>query len=204
MDAELVSLVSDIVIGVSAVVVAVVAFFGLRTWRKELAGKAKFDVARNIMRLGFKFTDDFQAARNPFTWLGEYDSRQQQENESEAESRVLNEWYARNRRLQPLIEDLQKLQEAGWEAETVLGKNSSKRVSEAITVFRHSYAELSSAIDSYFETRHEEVIKHEKYQEQDWLKELKKEIYSAKEDDLSKKIDEAKDQLASALKAYVK
>ena len=204
MDAELVSLVSDIVVGLCAIAVAIVAVFGLRTWRKELTGRAKFDVARNVMRLGFKFKDDFQAARNPFTWLGEYDSRQQQENESKAESRVLNEWYARNRRLQPLIEDLQKLQEVGWEAEIVLGENSSERVSEAIAVFRHSYAELSSAIYSYFETRRDEAVTGDMYHDQDWLKELKKEIYSAKDDDFFKRIDEATNQLGSALKAYVK
>ena len=204
MDAELVSLVSDIVVGLCAIAVAIVAVFGLRTWRKELTGRAKFDVARNVMRLGFKFKDDFQAARNPFAWLGEYDSRQQQENESKAESRVLNEWYARNRRLQPLIEDLQKLQEVGWEAEIVLGENSSERVSEAIAVFRHSYAELSSAIYSYFETRRDEAVTGDMYHDQDWLKELKKEIYSAKDDDFFKRIDEATNQLGSALKAYVK
>ncbi len=204
MDAELVSLVSDIVLGLCAVVVAVVAFFGLRTWREELTGKAKFKVARNVMLLGFKLNADFQAARNPFTWHGEHDGRQQRENESQDESRVLDEWYARNRRLQPLIEDLQKLQEAGWEAEVVLDEESSKQVSGAIEVFRDNFAELSSVIYSYFETRRDEVIKNEMYKDQDWLRGLHKEIYSAKEDDISKKIDGATSQLASALRAYVK
>jgi len=40
MDAELVSLVSDIVVGLCAIAVAIVAVFGLRTWRKELKKKS--------------------------------------------------------------------------------------------------------------------------------------------------------------------
>ena len=67
MDAELVSLVSDIVVGLCAVVVAVVAFFGLRTWRKELTGKAQFEVARDMMLLGLKLDADFQWVRYPLT-----------------------------------------------------------------------------------------------------------------------------------------
>ena len=77
-------------------------------------------------------------------------------------------------------------------------------MSEAIKVFRRSYAELSSAIEYYFETRHEEVTKNEMYHDQDWLRELKKEIYSSEGDGFSPKISGAKDQLASALRAYVK
>jgi len=64
-------------------------------------------------------------------------------------------------------------------------------------------AELSSAVDSYFETRHDEVIRNSVNPDQDWLKELGKVIYSAGEDDFSKEISGAKDQLASALGAYV-
>jgi chromate transport protein ChrA len=51
MDANTVSMISDIVVGFSALVVAIVAFFGLRTWRKELTGKAKYEIARNIVTL---------------------------------------------------------------------------------------------------------------------------------------------------------
>lgn len=199
-----IELVRDIVVGVSAIVVAVVAFFGLRTWRRELTGKAKFDVARNMMLLGFKLRADFQWVRHISTSSWEFAGRQQQENESEDASRVLNEWYAKRSRLQPLIENLQKFQEAGWEAEIVLGEDSSRHVLEAITVFRESYGDLSSAIESYFETRHEEVIKGDMYHDQDWLKELRKIIYSVSRDDFSKRIEGATERLSSALKVYVK
>lgn len=204
MDGELVSLLCDIAIGVAAVVVAFVGVFGLRTWRKELTGKAKFDVTRNVMLLGFKLKDDFQWATSPFTSSGESVGRPRKENESSSESAVLDEWYARQRRLQPMVEDLQKLQTAGWEAEILLGEDSKKSVSEAVEIFRHTYGELASAIESYFEERHKEAIGTSVDIAQGWLKELRRIIYSASGGDLLNRIDEAVAQLAFILKAYVK
>jgi len=134
MDAELISLVRDIVVGVSALVVAIIAFLGLRTWRKELTGKAKFDIARNVMLLGLKLKAHFEWARNPFTYSTEYIGRSRQENEPPNVSQVLDEWYARGSRLKPLQEDLVKIQEASWEAKILLSKDAGKRVSEAYIV----------------------------------------------------------------------
>lgn len=204
MEAELVSLLSDIAIGVAAVVVAVVGVFGLCTWRKELTGKAKFNVARNVMLLAFKLKADFEWATNPMTSSGEFVDRPHGEKESPDESRVLDEWHARQRRLQPLVEDLQKLQTAGWEAEILLGEDSGKSVSEAIGIFRRNYAELATAIESYFEETYREASRTSESIDRGWLKGLKKIIYSASSGDLLKQIDKATAELASTLKAYVK
>lgn len=204
MDAELVSVGSDILIALSAVAVAIVAFKGLATWRKELTGKAKFDIARNMMTLGYRLKADFERARFPVSSAEEYADRPRQENESPEASREWDAWYARNKRLQPLIEDLAKLQEAGWEAQVVLSEDASKQVSEAIAVFRSSYGELGSAIDEYFLERIERISKGHAVWDDAWLKELRKDISSRPGDSLSQNIDEAIEKLASALKVYVK
>jgi len=204
MDAELASLLSDIAIGVAAVIVAVVGLVGLRTWRKELTGRAKFEVSRNVMLLAFKLKADFEWATNLATYSEEFVDRPHGENESQAESSVLNEWHARHRRLKPLVEDLHKLLTAGWEAEILLGEDSGKSVSEAIGIFRRNYAELATAIESYFEQTYREANRTSVNTAQDWLKELRKIIYSAPDAKLLKQIDEATAQLASTLKAYVK
>jgi len=203
MDAELVSIASDIAIGVSALIVAGVAFFGVRTWRKELTGKAKFDIARNVLLLGLKLKADFELARNPFTYSTEYAGRSRQENEPSNISQVLDEWYARSNRLKPLQEDLVKIQEACWEAEILVGEDVSKRVSEAVGVYIHSYADLSAAIYSHFEVRRE-TSASAPYKDQNWLRELHKTIYSGTKDDFSKQIEEATNSLKTALQAYVK
>ena len=204
MDAELVSIASDIAVGVSALIVAGVAFFGVRRWRKELTGKAKFDAARNVMLLGFRLNAGFESARNPFTFSTEHTGRSRQENEPANVSQVLDEWYARGSRLKPLYEDLVKIQEASWEADILLGEDSGKRVSEAVAAYRDSHAELSSAIYAYFQTRREEVIGSGSYKDQDWLKKLHKIIYGQTEDDFSKRIEDATTKLKTGLQACVK
>ncbi len=204
MDAELVSIASDIAVGVAALIVAGVAFFGVRRWRKELTGKAKFDAARNVILLGLRLNAGFESARNPFTYSTEHTGRSRQENEPSDVSQVLDEWHARGNRLKPLHEDLVKIQEASWEADILLGEDSSKRVAEAIEGFSKSYGELSSAIYYHFEERHREVTSSGATIDHAWLKELHAIIYSRTEDDFSKQIKEATTKLEIALQAYVK
>ena len=55
---ELIGVLSDICVGISAIVVAVLGFIGLRQWRKELTGKSKFDIARRMAILSFRFRDE--------------------------------------------------------------------------------------------------------------------------------------------------
>lgn len=204
MDAGLVSLVSDIVVGLSAVVIAIVGVYGVRSWRAELAGKAKFEVARNVVVLGLKLKDDFERARSPFTSSQESAGRQRGENELPAVAANRDEWHARICRLQPLREDLRKLKEAGWHANIVLGEDASKTVSEAVTVLTQSFGELYSAIEYYFETRDQEARSSATHGDREWRNGLSRTVYSRPGDDFSKRLDEAIDRLASTLRAYVK
>jgi len=41
---QLISVISDATVGLSAVAVAIIAFVGLKQWRFELIGRAKFEV----------------------------------------------------------------------------------------------------------------------------------------------------------------
>jgi len=204
MDPETVSLISNIVVGISAIIVAIAAVPGFYVWRRQLTGKAKFDLVRDLMLLGFKIKAHFEDARNPFTFSTESEDRSWQESESPGVSQVLNEWYARANRLKPLQENLIKIQEASWEAQILFGEDTKNSVSEAVKIYGQHFAELSSAISSYFDTRRQEAISGISYKDQDWLKELHKTIYSRTDDDFSKQIDKATNKLESTLQAYVK
>jgi len=63
----MISLASDVIVGLSAAFVAAMAFLGLSTWRKEIAGKAKFEIARNIILLGLKLDADWRWVRHPLS-----------------------------------------------------------------------------------------------------------------------------------------
>ncbi len=202
--ADILSVIKDAVLGLSAIAVVVFAWKGLKTWRRELTGRAKFETARSMMRLGFELRANCEAVRNPVTRSSEWDDRIPQDEETQAQAQVLNEWYAKAKRLNFVIESLNKVMEIKWEAEILLDESSVESIKEAVRSYRESYVDLSSAIETYFDIRHDEVRTGDRYKDQEWLRGLKKTIYSAREDDFSKKIDNATDKLSSVLKQYVR
>jgi hypothetical protein len=202
MNTELVSIITSIITAASAFAVAGMAYFGINTWRKELTGKAKFELAKAIMVLSRKVQAEFEWARFPITF--EHSNRPKLENESSEMSRILDLYDIRGQRLKPLGEDLAKLQETTWEAESVLDKSASAEVSSVFALLKRKYADLKTGVDEYFELLHDEAKGRDVSMHQEWLKKLRKEIYSTKDDSFSKEIDEAVANLASLLKAYLK
>jgi len=205
MDAtDIISIIKDVFLGLSAIAIAFFAWLGLRTWRKELTGKAKFETARNIMQLGLELKQRLGWVRHPFTSPSEYVDRTTLVEESDAISHVFNEWHVKTKRFNSVVESLNKIIEAQWEAEILLDESSIQSIKESVKSYRESYADLASAIEVYFDVRRDEARTGKQYRDQEWLEELGKTIYFRQDDDFSKKVDEATDKLSSALKQYVK
>jgi hypothetical protein len=203
MNFDLVASLKDLAIATS-IVFAIVAVLGIGIWRKELRSKPKFDVAQKLMILAFQLKADFEWVRNPAGWSWEYTNRIERQNELPQEKELLNQWYSKNERLKPLTANLQRLEEAAWKAEAVLGKDTFRYIPEAIEAYKRKYSELSTAIYSLFEARRREVTSGEPFKNQEYLKELHKILYSSADDAFSKSIEEATSTLASALKTNVK
>lgn len=201
---DIISIIKDIFLGLSALAIAGIAWKGLGAWRNELSGKARFETARTIMRLGNGFRSNYHSARFVITVSGESTDRQVLPNETPDETIVRNEWHARAKRLNCVVDDLNKLREAEWEAEILFGEKIFLSVKKSIQSYRSKFAELSSAISSYFDTRADEARTGIPYKDQDWLRGLHKEIYSIGDDEHSKVVNEATEQLSSSLKQYVK
>lgn len=116
---------------------------------------------------------------------------------------MLNEAYARNKRLQPLSENLQKLQQASWEAEIVLGEDADKSLPETMKEYRKCWAELSFDISEYFSERYKQA-NNDTTSAPQYLEDLRKTVYGVPTDDFGKRVQNAEDRLSSALKAFVK
>ncbi len=201
---NIISIIKDIVLGLSALTVAILALIGLNTWRKELTGRAKFETARNMMRLSLKFQANLEGVRFPVTHYSEYANRTKQAGESISESSVLDEWYAKTNRINAVFENLTTIVQVKWEAEILLDESSVQNVIEAVKSYTESYANLSTAISDYFSIRYDEVRTGNPYIQQDYIKELKNIISSIPSDDFSTKVNDATDKLSSALKQYVR
>jgi len=177
-----VSIISDLALAVSAIIVALIAAIGLNTWRRELKGRVLFDDARKIVRLSIEVYANFEWARFPLGSSSESLARQRAEGESATETQIRDSWFAKYQRLKPLMTTMQSLQEMDWEIQTLLG-DRSKRISNAIKIYRASYAELKVSIDEYFEIKVNEAIKESPYHDQDYLRELSHVIYGTSSDD---------------------
>jgi hypothetical protein len=197
------SIISDSFLGLSAIVVAVVAIIGLYAWRRELKGRVLFDVARNIIRLSIELKDNFEWARFPVGSSDESTNRQKAANESESESQMRDLWHARWNRLKPVVANLQALQEMDWEIQALLGEKS-KQISSAIKMYRECYADLNTAISEYFSIQVEAVVNKSPYHRPEYLRELEHIIYGRSNDELSKKVNAAQEQLATSLTPFVK
>jgi len=199
-----ISISSDIAVFVSAIIVATAALIGVKTWRRELTGKARFEVARRVMFLSYKFCEDFKSARSPFTFSYEHIERKVEEIEQPAITEVRNQWFARSQRLRPVVEDLSRLQEAQWEARIILGANAASCITEAFETFRQAYAEVSSAISTYFDIEEDAARSGAQYHDEKFLRELRFTIYERSEDKLSKQVSAVIPNLEKALESYVK
>lgn len=204
MDTELSSLIKDIFLGVCAITVAVVGIIGLTTWKSQLKGKAKFDIARTIMRLAFALRKDFESARFAISLSVESADRVKRPDEPKRQSQVLDEWHIRKKRLRPLDEHLYELREADWVAEAILDADASVKVSKSIAGLRRSYGDLVTAIDVLCQERLDIAVgKTVPAKRNSYIRDLSKTVYSCSGDDFSKRIDEHVESLASTLKRYV-
>ena len=59
------TLLKDILGSLSAIIVAIVAWRGFGTWRRELKGKAQFEAAIDILSLALQFEEDCRVTMTP-------------------------------------------------------------------------------------------------------------------------------------------
>ena len=156
---ELVSLLSNICVGVSAIVVAGMSVYGIRQWQRELKGRSKFEIARKMTLLAFQFQDELRTARSPATFVGESVERTKGDDETPGERNIRDEHFARSMRLRPLQETMVKLREASWEAEALLIEGADK----LIQPFEEAYRGLSISITFFFNIQLEMQKASDKY-----------------------------------------
>ena len=69
--AQYISVIKDVITGIAALVAAVVAIRGLRTWNRQLAGNANYDLAKRVLASTLKVREEIRRVRNPFILGGE-------------------------------------------------------------------------------------------------------------------------------------
>lgn len=71
MDPSTISAVADSATGVAALGTALVAYLGLTTWRDQLDGRTRYDLARRMLKKTYRLREAIRAARSPMILGGE-------------------------------------------------------------------------------------------------------------------------------------
>src|SRR5436190_17833583 len=62
----------NVILALCAIATVLIAFFGLKTWRKELKGKSEYIKAKEVLKAVYKVRTAFMHVRNPSVYSHEY------------------------------------------------------------------------------------------------------------------------------------
>lgn len=121
MTVEYISATKDILLSIASVITATVAVIGLNSWRKELRGKAEYEVARRLIRATYKLRDELNYSRSPFIGSYEFpDGYDPIDKSASDEAKAMAFVYAN--RWKSIMVPLQEFEAQTLEAEVLWGK----------------------------------------------------------------------------------
>lgn len=203
---EWASFVKDIIVAISAGVVAITGLRALSNWRAELTGRAAHERAREIVLLAHRFRDELDHARSlpPYVYTSSDDEsgkEMERQGKIAEESRATRELDERVKRQQALQVTLRELNQVTWEADIIL----DKRVDNFIQPFRDIFDDLSKATDQLveYQIRREDVpstLTEDMFEEARGFEQI---VYG-RNDEVSQSVDESLDALKQFLKKFIK
>jgi hypothetical protein len=191
------------IVAASAIVVAVMAFLGVNTWRKEMTGKAKYELARKLMVRAYSVRDKLKKCTFPISGPTEWADRVRITHETVAVSQVLNDWHARAKRVQAVFEELPELDALAWESKAVFDETTSNEVLEAVKMLRSEYGNIASAVQMYFAAKYHHTKSGEGGKLPDDVKRLESVVYWGIRHE-SDQADIAVEKLSDTLRKYLR
>ncbi len=124
-----ITLIKDIITGLSAFTAAVIAIMGLQAWKKQLKGKTEYELAQRLLRATYKVREAFSWVRNPFQSAAETSNAMK---ESNIEGDPINnpkvhaqsEGAVYEKRWQRVQEAFVELESVSIEAEAIWGQSA--------------------------------------------------------------------------------
>ena len=196
--AEFVSIAKDVVVGIAALVGAVVAVLGLGTWKRQIKGQSDYDLARRLLVTVFKYRDAVDGVRHPAMWADEMPLPSAEE--SERMSREQSRFYGVSRAYQSRWEKVQ-VERASLYADTLVAEalwgDELKRLFKDLYSLEH---ELLACIRLYLDAINPDIPDDTK----DATAEIRKKRRDIMYDDLSEDGDEYRKQFRSKVEAVEK
>jgi hypothetical protein len=121
--AEIFSIFKDLCVAGAAVMTAFIAWKGVESWKRELKGKAEFEVARDFIKAAYRLRNAIEICRSPWIYPYEYpEGYPQSKNNRSAQEEGDAKLHIYNNRLKPVDSCLLKFDAFALEAEALWGE----------------------------------------------------------------------------------
>ena len=196
---EVISIIKDLCISSAAIITALVAIKGLKSWSDELKGKVNFEVARKLIRDTYRLRDEIKYSRSPFTSANEFPEGYDPINKTNEEE--LKAWsHIFTNRWKPILIALQEFEAQTLEAEALWGE----RIKNSCLELKKCATKLSTSMDcmlSDISNNHDDFNS-----DKEFAKQIKADIWSTSKatDQLSKRINSAIENIEKELRPYLK
>jgi hypothetical protein len=173
---------------------ALVAIYGIGTWRKEIKGKREYDIAFELLSSIYEFRDVISRIRHPFYAAGEGRSRERFESESDREREVYDQAYVVLERYHANIKVFSELQALKYKCSALFKSydlsffKNIKEIRDKIFFTANSLRDF--CLDPKTKKRLGIKIDKAKPEELDRYQAIIWEGYRAKEDEIKIEVDE--------------
>jgi len=202
MAIEYITALKDVCLSIAAITAAVVAISGLKSWRKELRGKADFEIARSLIRATYKLRDEITYSRSPFTSASEFPEgydplNKTSKKEAEAWAFIFtNRW-------KPIADAIQEFEAQTLEAEALWGQE----IKDTAFELRRCSRTLRTAMEAMLENK---ASDNEDFKvDNEFGKKIQSEIWqgfggSKGKDELGERVLTAVDNIEMKLRPHLK
>jgi len=200
---EIIGIIKDIILAGAAVTAGVIAVIGLQSWKREHAGKLKYDLARRLMTASLKVREGISTVRNPGMFGSEYEGRLAERDDNKTPEEIESDKvaYAYEQRWQNVADALNGLDLELLEAEVLLGDEVAAAFRPLKSCTTELLINLRRHLRSYTNRRYQEKLTPEKMNEIDdviyWVSD------DPKEDKFMGKVISAIDEIKTALKPHL-
>ena len=110
----------------AVIIASIVAIFGINSWRREMRGRKKYELAEEVLSLFYEAKDKISAIRSIHGNVEEGKSRKPNPNETPDEQKALNDAYVVFERYQKNQETFNKLHALRYRFMAIFGSNKGK------------------------------------------------------------------------------
>lgn len=193
-------LIKDILLGIAALVTTVIAIYGARVWKRELAGKEIYAAAKSLVKESHLLSKEASRARQP---IQDYErkvfSDEETKNTTENERWCLSEADAYKKRIDGLSVAIDRYQNALLDVRVLVGS----KVYLGFLPFGQFITEVIHRIGNYITVVQD--YSHTVFPDSPEIQEAQQEFYPSEniDDELSQQIGNAREEGEKCLLAFL-